>query len=173
MSEFSIFSPEELERASQSIGKIVEADSASKAKPENEVYRDPSLEGASLNSYLSEASAEHRVNEKPQFENIQHVRAESSKSDLAFRLTDIFHHHPDSLVVVGDQVAYYGKPLEAHEFSIGNIPIITKKYSESIRQHVEVKVYAITEGMRVVAYSTDIAKAKSYIESFGPLSFQN
>lgn len=68
----------------------------------------------------------------------------------------------DTIVIVGDEVIYYGGPLHYQE--VPNLKVrATNKYFN--RQDL-LPVKAIMEGKRIIAYATDYEKASLFINQF-------
>lgn len=115
-----------------------------------------------VNSEPAPGSAE-KSEQSVVYENVARVPLEFAANPDSFKIHNLMEMHADeTIVVVGDEIVYYGGPLHYQE--VPNLKVrATNKYFD--RQDL-LPVKAVMEGNRVIAYATDYEKASLYINQF-------
>lgn len=110
---------------------------------------------------LGEATEEEQL-----YSDINYENYDLSSDSYKYDLIDKFRFTPDSLVVVGDSIVYFGGELTTGEVILGGKPITGRVFSDAIKQDVDLGVKSIQEGKRVIAFAIDAEKAKEYVKRF-------
>lgn len=102
----------------------------------------------------------------PTYSEVSCENYDLSSDSYKYDLLDKFTFAPESLVVVGDSVVYFGGELTSDQVVLGGKPITGRVFSEAIKQDVDLAVKSIQEGKRIIAFAVDAEKAKNYIKRF-------